>query len=404
MMRSVSNVQQSCDIDAFICQNELDFIIPQEIVSTPFVMKQQQQPVARLTTKTSNEEVYSNDPIGEILNDMINFSMGLPITMISSSGFLPVEQPQTTASTSLSELEVMDKIMDDMLSSFFDAASSKDRNPTIFIERINNHGRRLLQEETNPVREHIARRLTSIQHPPRHLSPPIGPSMVLFDSKVDQCLFKRLRDHTLLSNNCGKELQDFHRSNLISPSSSSEEYYLLDPASFVVVLTTLFIFTTTTLLLFKILLNSSASSPRRLKRSILHAVYSNHAIKQQVEQHLGEEIGTGLRYHHHRRFSTPIGRCCAALPLMALTILLCYLSVTDPTVVILVGAPVVFALGCFTCCFAEPEADEQQQNESVTAYSTDVDDGLPPPLLAPQGAATLKGEDYAVFVAVPAVI
>merc|ERR1711982_36086 len=106
-----------------------------------------------------------------------------------------------------------------------------------------------------------------------------------------------------------------------------------------------------------------------------------------------------LRPSNHR-FSTPLGRFCASLPLMALTILLCYLSVTDPTIVILVGAPVVFALGCFTCCFSD--TDDDHHHEVVAedqAYLLDGDDDveLPPPVRAP-----LDGD--AVFVAVPAVI
>merc|ERR1712176_850078 len=95
--------------------------------------------------------------------------------------------------------------------------------------------------------------------------------------------------------------------------------------------------------------------------------------KQQVEEQLGEDIGDRPLRRTNHRFSTPLGRFCASLPLMALTILLCYLSVTDPTVVILVGAPVVFALGCFTCCFAEDDQREEAEE--------DVE--LPPPVRAP---------------------
>lgn len=403
MMRSISNIQRTCDIDAFICQNELDFIIPQDeifvsssamnLMPPPPAVVMGHQPMKEQKTSRRSIVQHVDDPIGEILNDMINFSMEMttPRNAVVPSFVMEQHQPEMTMITS--EFDAMDKIMDDMLSSFFEATSVRNSNPTIFIERINNHGRRLLQEENDPSRERIARRLSSMQYPPTHHAMMSSPaSVTLFDRKVDQCLFRRWKDRTLLSNDCAKALQDFNPN-----PTQQEEYYLSEPSSFVVVLTTLFIFSITTLLLFKILLKSSSSSAlsrHNLKRSILHAVYTNPNIKQQVEEQLGEDIGVRSMRRPNHRFSTPLGRFCASLPLMALTILLCYLSVTDPTIVILVGAPVVFALGCFTCCFSDTDEPAPEDQDTVL---DDDDVELPPPVPAP-----LHGD--AVFVAVPAVI
>jgi len=438
MLRNVVNVQQSCDMDAFLCQNELDFMFPQDLFATPIVVMEDNN----VPTVFGGGEEKGYDPVGEILNEMINFSIDMTPVMMFSYSSMPEtppdlvgfqQQPEAqTSSSALSDDDVMDKIMEDMLSSFFESiatppSAAEMSSADIFLERINNHGRRLLQEEANheknPVRERLARRLTSVQYPhhPSGMSSRMEStsSMPIFDTRVDQCLFKRVRDRTLLTNDCGKALQGYQQSNM---APSPPEEYSLDLGSFVVVLTTLFIFTTTTLLLLKILLGSSTSSagpfissPRNLKRSILNAVYANPSIKQQVEEHLGEEIGSRPR-SITRHFSSPMGRFCASLPLLALTIMLCYLSITDPIFVILVGAPVVFALGCYSCCAGEPEDEEESTSDveedcekchvtttSLCGHCTgcvNCCECVTAPLVVRQ--ISHKGD--AVFVAVPAVI
>merc|ERR1712151_11095 len=378
----------------FLCQNELDFTIPQDIFTSLTPKQQQEQQEQRqreerqvLPTnsivgsdkKKQSDEYYYYDPIGDMLNDMINFSMVMtsPSIMFSSS---PVMTTKISTSP-LKNFDAMDKIMDDMLFNFFDAmslqSSSKNNNnydPIVIVERINNHGRRLLQEDNtmnnDPARERLARRLTSIQYPNNNAH---SSSMhqhhhimnTIFNKNVDKCLQKRLHDRTLVSSDCGKSLNTYYATT--AAAAQEEEYYVLDPATLVVVLITFFIFTTTTLLLFKILLTSSNS---RRSASTTH--------------------------HETTVASTTMGTFCASLPLLALTIMLSYLSVTNPTFVIMVGAPVTLSLGFYSCC-CEPE-DEDASTVAHNGLSETVDGCVP--LLVRRD--DLKGDE--VYVAIPAVI
>jgi len=392
MNMSVLQVQETCDVDAFLCQNELDFTIPQDIFTslTPKQHQEEQQqrlqrqdrqvlPTITFASSSSSagddkksSEYYYHDPIGDMLNDMINFSVEMtsPVIMFSSTS-----PAITTSSSSLNDFDVMDKIMDDMLYSLFDTLSLSSDNsnnnnptPTLIIERINSHGRRLLQEDVNaannndPARERLARRLTSVEYPNNNVRS--SNSMfqhhmnTIFNKNVDKCLQKRLHDRTLMSAECGKSLNAYHTST----AAQEEEYYVLDPATLVVVLITFFIFTTTTLLLFKILLTSSTNSSAST---------------------------------HHETTST-MGKFCASLPLLALTIMLSYLSVTNPTFVIMVGAPVILSLGLYSCCAAEePEEDDTAADNGLS----ETVDGCVPLLVRRDD---LKGDE--VYVAIPAVI
>jgi len=355
-------VHKSCDIDAFLCQNELDFSFPQDIFSLqlppPAIKQNQGQRQERQASlpERGAEDDYYYDPIGAVLNDMINFSMEMTSPVVIFSSSVPESSSADTQS------DAMDKIMDDMLSSFFDLSVSSS-NPTFIIERVNNHGRRLLQEENDPVRERLARRLSSVQYPHHHGRAHHMHSAI-FNKNLDTCLWKRLQDRTLVSNDCSMALKDY-----ATQSNASKGEYMLDPASLVVVITTFLIFTTTTLLLFNILLNSNigATSPR-----------------------------------------STMGKICASLPLLALVILLSYLSVTDPSFVVMVGTPVIVALGCYSCIVGDPEDEEKCDKCNVSTDSIcnlcgaciNCCECLAAPLVPSRDE--LNGDE--VYVAVPAVI
>lgn len=107
--------------------------------------------------------------------------------------------------------------------------------------------------------------------------------------------------------------------------------------------------------------------------------------------------------HAHRHDTTSImGKFCASLPLVVLTIMLSYLSVTNPTFVIMVGAPVIAALGFYSCCCATEEADDNE-DDTVTMNNdnglSETVDGCVPLLVCMDD---LKGDE--VYVAIPAVI
>lgn len=118
------------------------------------------------------------------------------------------------------------------------------------------------------------------------------------------------------------------------------------------------------------------------------------------------EIVDILNTHAHRHETTSImGKFCASLPLVALTIMLSYLSVTNPTCAIMVGAPVIAAFKFFSCCCAAEEADDNEDDTDATV-TMDKDNGLSEtvddcvPVLVCRD--DLKGDE--VHVAIPAVI
>merc|ERR1712232_1005648 len=93
----------------------------------------------------------------------ITFSMEMTPVVLT-----PIGVTMTTSLATSSKDDVTDKIMDDMISSFFDSLSVSNSpfDTNVYFEKIVNHGRSLLQQEhQDPNRERLARRLTSIHSP-----------------------------------------------------------------------------------------------------------------------------------------------------------------------------------------------------------------------------------------------
>lgn len=339
----------------------------------------------------------SIDPLDQMLNEIINFSMEM------------TPPPPPTKNIVGNDVVIMEKIMDDMINSFFQnpVISSSPETTSFYIEQIGNHGRSLLAKEDNenPTRARLARRLTSIQphlHHAQHHSRTNRPATKsIFSDNVDMCLYNRAFDETLVSEECGQSLKEI-QEDMLTKTYSFDIYY--DPVSFVT-FSTFFIFTMTTLFLLKILLlRSNAHRRRHLKRSILRAVFRQPHIREKVEEELGEEIGH-LSHSLGRRPSF-LDRLCFSLPLCSLTILLCYVSLTSPAVVILVGAPVVILLGLYNLCKFILGDDGQEETCDKCDVETDSLCGDCHQCVNCCEHTGTKGgkSEEAVYVAVPAVI
>lgn len=345
--QKIQKARRTCDLDAFLCNNELSFA---EVTFPELVSVRLQAPNTHTSPRqVSERDLFLMEPqssgidsLDHMLSEIINFSM----EMTPPNSIMTVK-------TGPSDVEIMEKIMDDMINSFLQnpVISSSPETTNLYIEQIGNHGRSLLakEENKNPTRARLARRLTSIQpytqHDLHHSMARHPVSQTIFKDNVDMCLYNRVFDETLISKECSRSLKDIIEESMTGSYSYDISY---DPLS-IVTFSSLFFFSMTTLfLLTNFFVRSNAHRGRHLKRSILRAVFQKPHIREKIEEELGE--GIGHLSHSIGRRPSFLDRFCFSLPLCSLTILLCYVSLTSPAVVTLVGAPVVILLGLYNLC------------------------------------------------------
>jgi len=143
---------------------------------------------------------------------------------------------------------------------------------------------------------------------------------------------------------------------------------------------------------------------RRLRSAVLNAVYENEEIKTKVQEVVEMDLGDEVPLPHHlgdeATVSPPpegnkcmilLDRCVLSLPLMSLTALLIYTSVTSPGAVLAIGGPsIAIMLGyvvlksfcrCMYACFCSERDDgntdfELQGREALIVESGGNDTGV----------------------------
>jgi hypothetical protein len=367
-VHQVGRIQESCDLDAFLCRNELLFNFQEEPLIIPF-------------RSVAVERVHFQPMrVDQILEDMIDFTLNFPAP---PKEVLMNRQPSIIIQSSMSG-NMMDKVMDDMLGAFFE--TTRVHHPEIdainLAKGVAAHGDFILQQPfVDEGRRRLAHRLIDVQ--PSELNSNVHFLPTIFGKDVDSCLGKRFHSKTLLSEPCAASLSTL-KTNAVTNSAlrhtELKEIELSEDVS-----TFGLIFILIGLNFFLLIFLVKKYQLKRLRRSILNAVYSSPSIKAQVASEIGQEMGDSppmmLGASNEK---TCLGDFCYSLPLFALSIILCYTSFVSPEIVIAVGFPsmaifTVYYVSKTLCCGTyEQEADQESD--------------------------TVHNEDEAVYVAVPAVI
>merc|ERR1712232_1385185 len=141
---------------------------------------------------------------------------------------------------------------------------------------------------------------------------------------------------------------------------------------------------------------------------LMERCWSSDFDKRPSFSEIVDILNTHAHAHAHahcHETASIMGKFCASSPIVALTIMLSYLSVANPAFVIMVGAPVIAALGFYSCCCAAEEADDNEDDTDATVTMdndnslSETVDGCVPLLVCRDD---LKGDE--VYVAIPAVI
>lgn len=404
---NAGTVQAVCDVDAFLCRNELLFKSQEE----PLFMMGFGPPVVERKEAQVNpiRRVENNDvpmPIGQILDDIIDFTLNFPpppshgmfVSNPQQGMFVSLEiQPPRTQIMNFDTF-VMDRVMDDMLSSFFETA--QDFRPEMQVSNLAHavamHGEQMLQQSPDDEnRRRLARRLTSVNPPTFNSNAPSFPT--IFDKGVDSCLSRRLHAQTLISDQCAASLKSLSTMNVHAQMAHASPGVFEDLLVFNVHL----IIVASCIFLFVSLLRKA-----QLRRSIINAIYSNPAIRAQVESEIEQDMGTNPPFlcASSSENHSCLDDFCYSLPLLALTAILCLTSLMNPEIVMLVGLPVMAVVSfylvlktLFCGCDFDDEVDEENSFDYRICESNDdcrkisTDDEIPK-------------EAEGVYVAVPAVI
>jgi len=372
----VGRIQESCDLDAFLCRNELLFNFQEEPLIIPM-------------RNVAVERVFQPMRIDQILDDMIDFTLNFPPPPKEVS----INRPSIIIQSSVSG-NMMDKVMDDMLGAFFE--TTQVHHPEIdainLAKGVAAHGNYILQQPfVDEGRRRLAHRLIDAQ--PSEFNSNVHFLPTIFGKDVDSCLGKRFHSKTLLSDQCAASLSTLTKN---APTKTAQTRNALEKTELKEIelsedfFTFSLIFILIGLNFFLIIFLVRKYQLKRLRRSILNAVYSNPSIKAQVASEIDQDMDDSppIMFGVSDE-NTCLGDFCYSLPLFALSIILCYTSFVSPEIVIAVGFPsmtifTVYYVSKTLCCGTYEQETEQD--------SLDI------------SSSTAHYEDEAVYVAVPAVI
>lgn len=317
----------------------------------------------------------SPSDIAPMLDEMINFT---------------VEQVGTSARN---DFAAMDKMFDEVFNSFFQDSSA-------LADVVAAHGKELMEREEDPPRRRLACRMANMNAQPiparsnMAVSPLKAVPRLNYGGKVDECLWERVQTDRIISPMCTAALKAAHTSFLALEESTQmsfsqaqasdydDAYYRMEEIGFALSLLGTVLFTLSLLFLLNLVnkKNEDHRTPemRRLKRSILQEVYANPELKAMVQSKIDQEMGdeppipcehreSGDETESTESCCRCVDTCIMSLPLFALCVLLCYTSVTNPDLVMLIGGPVILLLAiyhaCRLCLVPEEEEEEDQEHE-----------------------------------------
>jgi len=368
LTRNIETIHSSCDLDAMMCSNDFTFTSSFPIVRPDVI----------------GLRIGSPPDIVPMLDEMINFT---------------IEQVGTTGKND--DFIAMDKMFDEIFNSFF-----KDSSELAGV--IAAHGKELMEREQDPPRRRLACRMAHMNAQPvlARNDMAVTPLKVVprlnYGEKVDSCLWKRFLTGRIISPMCSAALQGAKSSfldmeELMQKSFSQAQdadyddaYYRMEEIGFALSLLGTILFIVSLLFLVKLFFKKNKAhlrtpQMRRLKRSILREVYANPELKamvqSKIDQDMGDEPPISRKEREFGDETKPTGTCCRcvdtfflSLPMVALCLLLCFTSVTNPGLVLFVGGPVIFLLVIYHMCrLCWVSGEDEIEHETGACQSCGVD-------------------------------